>query len=141
MKIENKKYLFFSVAIFFLSILLLFLSFLLVSSLILYEQEISADLQVGAIPGFNLDNSILSFGTIAPNISNSRTLQIVNDYPFPILASFSSKGNISKFLIFEKQIKLFSHEEKIVIISTILPREEDYGNYSGKINVILKKEI
>jgi len=141
MKIENNKYLLFSVVIFLLSILLLFLSFLLVHSLVLYEQEILVDLQVGQIPGFNLDKSILSFGTIAPNMSGSRTIKLENNYPFPIIALFSSKGNISKFLIFEEKIKLLSKEEKIVTISTILSREEDYGNYSGKINVVLKREI
>ena len=141
MKIKKDRYSFFSLIIFFLSVLIIFFSLFLSQSLILYKKEIPTTLRIGETPAFNLDNSTLSFGTIAPNTTASRTIKLENNYSFPIIASFSSKGNISKFLIFEEKVKLLSREEKVVTISTILPGEEDYGNYSGKILVVMKREI
>jgi hypothetical protein len=141
MKINKKNYLLFSIILFFFSIFLVFLSFLLTQSLILDRKEIPAFLEVGKISAFNLDKSVLSFGVIVPNTISSRTIKIENTYPFSVDYLFTSEGNISKFLVFEEKVRLLSQEEKMVTIATISPEEKDYGNYSGKIIVRLKREI
>jgi len=141
MKIKKSKRLFFSVVLFFLGFLALVFAIWVNHSLVIKTMEIPAVLEVGKVSGFNLDNSTFSFGTITPGTTSSRMFQIENNYSFPIVAKISSKGNISRFLIFENKVKLPSQEKKIIPIATIYPMEEDYGNYSGEIIVILKREI
>lgn len=141
MKIKKSKRLFFSVVLFFLGFLVLIFAIWVNHSLVLKTMEVSATLEVGKVSGFNLDNSTFSFGVISPKTTSSRMFQIENNYPFPIVARISSRGNISRFLIFENKIKLLPQEKKTVAITTISPGEEDYGNYSGRIIFVLKREI
>jgi len=141
MKIKKNKYFIFSLIIFFLSILVLVSAFLLNQSLTLDKKEVPTILKVGKITAFNLDNSTFSLGTITTGATSSRSFQIENNYPFSIVAHISSKGNISQFLIFERKIQITPREKKIINIGTILPMEEDYGDYSGKIIIVLKRKI
>ncbi len=138
MKIRKNKYLLFSIIVFFLSLLFFVFAILLNQSLMLEKKEISAILKVGNIAAFNLDNSTLSFGTITPGTTSSRNFEIENNYPFIIVAHLDSVGNISRFLTFEKKIKILPKEKKIVNIGTILPVEKDHGGYSGKMIIIFK---
>jgi len=141
MKINKNKYVFFSIVIFFLSFLSFVFAVWLNQSVILEKKEISAILKVGDIAAFNLDNSTFSFGTITPGLTSSRSFQIENNYPFAIVAHISSEGNISRFLIFENKVKLIPQETRAITIATISPLEKDYGDYSGKIIIILKRGI
>ena len=134
------KYLIFSAILFFLSMLLVFFSFLLVHSLDLSKPEISVDLKVGKTAAFNLDNDTFSFGTITSLGGASRTIKIANNYSFPIIAYFTLKGNISRFLVFEKQVEILQNEEKIITISTITPIEEDYGKNFKELKLSSERE-
>lgn len=140
MKFTKNKVLFFSIFLFFLAFSLIIFSILLEKYFILDKKEISTFLEIGDIPSFNLDNSTFSFGKIVPGVTSSRRIQIENNYAFPIFVSLSSKGNISRFLLFEKEINIPVNEKRIIEIQTISPLKEDYGNYSGKIILALKRE-
>lgn len=128
----------------FILIFFLFLvSFILIvfnTSSVLMEEEFPIFLKVGEIAGFEAGNT-LSFGTVSPGLNASRSLMIKSNYSFPVVAFFNSEGNISSFLIFDKKIKIKPYEEKVVLISAIVPVSANYGNYSGKFKVDLKKDF
>jgi len=127
----------------FVASLVVFISILYInfSLLILEKEEIIATLIVGDKAGFDTNNTALTFGMIKPGSTLNRNLIIENNYDFPIKVEFSVKGDIKRFLVFEEVIYLDSGEEKTVSISTINPVHEDYGNYSGKMNVYFKRNL
>jgi hypothetical protein len=141
MKFANNKILFFSIFLFFLAFFLFIFSLLLEKSFILDKKEIPTFLEIGDIPAFNLDNSTFSFGKIVSGITSSRSIQIDNNYDFPIAVFLTSRGNISRFLLFEKETDILVNEKRIIDLKTISPAKEDYGNYSGKIILTLKRKI
>ena len=54
-------------------------------------------LTVGNHTGFDLNKTVLSFGTITNGTSSSRNITINNNYDFPVRFEFDVQGNISKF--------------------------------------------
>ncbi len=131
----------FSIILLVVSFLIFLVSVLECKYVTLNREEISATLDVGDTPAFNITNFSLSFGTITEETTSSRMLIINNDYSFPIVASFKPEGNISRFFVFEKKIEIPPHENRTVKISAVLSKNESYGHYSGKIHVVLRREL
>ena len=66
------------------------------SNLVLEKKEIIATLSVGDEAGFDINNTVLTFGMITSN--SQRILTIENTYDFPIKLEFEVEGNIKKRL-------------------------------------------
>ncbi|MGD9276424.1 MAG: hypothetical protein PVJ67_04580 [Candidatus Pacearchaeota archaeon] len=124
-----------------LSILIFILVFYLNSKLILEKREIIATLEVGNRSGFDTNATALTFGIVRPGSSASRNIEIANDYSFPVKFEFSAKGNIKDFLVYDKTVYLNEGEKKKVSISTIDPWVAEFGNYSGKVIVLIKRDF
>lgn len=137
---EKNKFLF-AIVIFLFSFFIFFLVYFLNSHLILEKREFLTELKVGDSVGFDLNNSVLTFGTIPPGLFSNRSIILENDYGFPVYFEFSAKGNIKDFLIFEKVILLGDGEKRSVDILAKVPGDSKEGAYSGKIIIILKKGI
>ena len=129
------------VFIFILSLIVFLFAFYLNYSATLKKEEIIATLIIGNKTGFDLNATALTFGRITPNSNLQRNLIIKNNYNFPIKVKFDAKGEIKKFLVFDKAVHLKKGEEKNVAITAISSVNSEYGNYSGKIIVITKKDI
>lgn len=125
-----------------LFLIIFFLGLYFLSNFFIIErEEIFATLNFGEIPAFDLGNSSFSFGTLSEGTSASRLLKVENGYSFPLLVQISSEGNISRFIFFDKTTKVPAYGEKIISLNAFPAKEDDYGNYSGKIVVVLKKAI
>lgn len=140
-KLRKNKLFYIVIILFVLSIILLLITLYIQSSIILKREEIIATLSVGDIAGFDVNASALTFGTITFGSSSSRNLTIENNYNFPIKVVFSVKGNIKEFLVFNELVYLEIGEKKSVKISTIIPIDKKYGNYFGKMIIVIKKDI
>lgn len=139
MKKETKNKL---IILMFVAILIMFLLILYLNSLMVLEkEEIITTLIIGNKTGFDLNTTALTFGMITLGSSSQRNLIIKNDYNLPIKVEFSVKGDIKKFLIFEKVISLEAGEEKTIGITAISPVDMGYGDYSGKMTIITKRNI
>lgn len=134
---KNKFYLYISILI----ITAIFLEVLVNSRITLERKEIITTLKVGEVASFDLNQTALTFGTLYPGLSSSRNLTIENSYDFPIIFEFKANGKIKKFLTFDEIIFLDSGEKKSISIRAKIPEGENYGNYSGKIIVNIKKSI
>ena len=143
MDVEMKKTKTFYVAVFIfvLSISLFLVTLYIKSAVVLEKKEIIATLRVGNIAGFDANATALTFGTITSGSRSYRDLTIENNYVFPIKVEFRAKGNITGFLVFDKVVYLDVGEKKSIKISTIVPVDEKYGSYSGKIVVVMKKDF
>ncbi len=139
MKKETKNKLI--ILMFAVSLIMFLLILYLNSLMILEKEEIITTLIIGNKTGFDLNTTALTFGMITLGSSSQRNLIIKNDYDIPIKVEFSVRGGIKKFLIFDKVIHLEVAEEKTIGITAISPVDIEYGNYSGKITIITKKNI
>jgi hypothetical protein len=130
------------VILIFLVSLFVFFAFLFFNSfLFLEKKEIVTTLTIGDTPGFDLNQTILSFGAVSKGTIISRNLILENNYNFPIKVELSAEGNIKRYIAFEKVVYLKEFEVKIIPISTVQVSDENFGNYSGKIILVLKKDI
>lgn len=139
--VKKSKIFYVAVFIFVLSISLFLITLYLKSAVVLEKKEIIATLRVGDIAGFDANVTALTFGTITSHSYSSRNLTIENNYVFPIKIKFCAKGNITEFLVFDKLVYLDVGEKKSIRIDTIMPVDEKYGNYFGKMIIVIKKDI
>jgi len=112
------------------------------SKLILDKQEIIAKLKIGEPIAFDVNSTALVFGRLPIGSSSNRDIKFSNNYEFPIKAEFSVKGDIKDFLVFDKVVYLDVGEKKNVTISTVsIPEATEYGNYSGIMTIVFKRDI
>lgn len=137
---RNKK-LYFALLLFILSLIVFLFALYINSTFILEKKEIPVNLKIGEQPAFNLSQTAFDFGTITPGSSASREIILENNNSFEIKYGFRAKGEIRKFLLFEKNIYLAPYEKKNIEINTIIPSNEEYGEYSGRIAATIKKSI
>ena len=129
------------ILMFVISVVMFFFVLYINSTFVLKKEEIIATLIIGDRAGFDINGTALTFGMIAPGTNSKRDLIIENDYNFPIKFEFNVKGDIEKFLVFDEVVYLKPGENKTVSIYTITPDNEEYGNYSGKMIVVTKRDF
>lgn len=121
----------------FMVVLVLFLISFTSDKGVLDKQEFPVKLEISNVTGLKVDES-LDFGKITYGSSGQKTVNVKNNYDFPISLQFSSNGNVSDFLIYENVI-LEPFEEKKITISTVIFRNQSYGNYTGVLAVLFKR--
>jgi hypothetical protein len=119
----------------------IFLIVLKMNSFSLERREIPISLEVSDRVGFDVNSSALTFGKITPGGSSTRNLILENNYGFPIKLKIEIEGNVLKFLSFEKVVFIDSRETKKIIFSAVIPGDEKFGKYSGKVIITIKKDI
>jgi hypothetical protein len=120
--------------------LFVFILYLLLNlnSEIIYQKVIPMKLNIGEIAGFDVNNTILTFGTVTPLSSSRRQLKLENNYPFPIQFRFYAEGNISNFLVFKKKVYLNSGKSRDFDI-VAFSNNETSGEYSGNFIITARR--
>jgi hypothetical protein len=124
---------------FILSLIMFVLAIYLKSLMILEEKNIYASLKISDKGGFDVNTSALTMGTLRPGDSSLRPLFIENNYDIPIEIEFIPKGNISKFLKFDKDIFLEPGKNITLNVNAVVSRDEPFGFYDGNVTVIFKR--
>ncbi|HLD54825.1 MAG TPA: hypothetical protein VJB35_01055 [Candidatus Nanoarchaeia archaeon] len=138
--LKNNFKIYLVVLIFFLS-LILFITLSYAKYSILETKIIKTSVIIGDTPGFDLNSTTLTLGRIDNYTSMGRSFTIKNDYNFPIKIYFDPRGNISKLLIFEQNSNIGINETKTFYISANNNINASYGEYSGEIIVIIKRDF
>lgn len=137
-KKENKIY-YFIFGLFILSIVILVATFFL-NNRVLYEERTFAQLFVGEPAGFDLNETIISFGRLPPTTSSERKINLSNAYEFPVVVEFFVEGNISDFIVIHKPVFLDGGENKQVFVRTInIPANATVDEYEGYLIIRFKK--
>ncbi len=139
---KNKKVFLLIIFLLFFSITLFIISLNIDNNeQILEKKELNTTLSIGDTAGFDVNNYSLGFGAITKNVRSYRNDTVItNNYDFPIVVELNVIGNISDFLVFDREIYFEPGESKNIYISTIRSTgEEPYGNYSGNFNIIFKR--
>jgi hypothetical protein len=140
---KKTKQIYLLVALLLILSLFSFLSiFYLKSKITLEKKEIITTLIIGNRTGFDLNSSALVFGMISEGSSANRKINVSNSYGFPIKAEFSFSGNIKNFVNPVPVVYLMPGETKEIGITTIeIPKDTKFGNYSGIMEVVFKRDI
>ncbi len=102
--------------------------------------EIEIDMAVGDRVGINLDTDKLWFGTLKPGSTAIRSIDIKNDYEFPITVKLSVEGELEERIRISKSfINLEPGQTTKVEISANVPVKKKYGNYTSKLVIISRK--
>ena len=144
MEEKNKRFTKTYVSYFILVFLIMLVIFLIINLVnnfyILEKKEIFASFIVSEHIGFDLNDSALTFGLVQPGLSSSREISIENKYEVPVLVIIKCKGDISEFLIVsENDFILKPNEKREVSFSVFPPKDIEFKEYNGKVEIILKK--
>ena len=90
--------------------------------------------------GLNADGDALKFGMIMPGTSSQRAITVNNSATYPLKVLISKSGYIADWVkISENNFILDGDGNRTVIFEVSAPRNANYGNYTGKVNIVFKK--
>jgi len=107
-------------------------------------QTFNAFVTVADRIGFNLNasESELYFGAAPPTASLTRTLIFDNTDPRPSKVIIKSYGKIKDWMIAsENNFILGGNENKTVKITIVVPKDAEFGDYTGKIKLVFKRVL
>jgi hypothetical protein len=125
----------------FLLVIFITLGLILIVSFILLPntQSVKTSFMVSEKVGFDLNKNELTFGSMQPGGSASRALTLENTFNREIIITLNAEGNIKDYLIAsENDFILKPNEKKNITITAFSYKNQSYGNYTGKINIIFK---
>lgn len=88
------------------------------------------------VAGFDVNTSVITFGSIVPGGTSTRSLMVNNSYPFPIKVEPEVKGSIEKILYFEPII-IEPYQNSKFYFTVYADSIESLGNYTGNIMIRL----
>lgn len=110
----------------------------------LMKKSIKTSVNVGKNPGFDLNSSHLSFGTVTPNGTLQREINIKNDYEKKAYAKMNSRGNITPLLFYKNKTEIEKNSTKKIPIIVKAPNKQEYKRtnktYKGNITITLWKK-
>jgi len=102
-------------------------------------RKIPMDIEVGDSAGFTLDSDSLHFGRTVPGGAVSRTMNIFHEYGYPLLVEIEAGGQLSDWLkVSDNNFILESGEKKKLEFAINIPRDAEFGAYTGSVSIILK---
>ena len=87
--------------------------------------------------GFDLNSTALTFGNVVKGGSSSRNLNLVNNYPFPVVAIVRTEGEIAPLLHFDNIIDIGINESKKLSFSVLAYPYFNESLYTGNVFVEL----
>ncbi|MEK6894135.1 MAG: hypothetical protein AABX10_01600 [Nanoarchaeota archaeon] len=88
------------------------------------------------VAGFDVNTSAITFGSIVPGGTSTRSLIVNNSYPFPIKVDPEVDGSIEKILYFEPTI-IEPYQTSKFYFTVYADSIENLGNYTGNIMIRL----
>jgi hypothetical protein len=124
------------------SILVIMSSFLIINSFSDRAFEVKyfdVEYIVGGNMGFDVNTSALKFGKIPPGGSSTRTINIENQYDFPLHGKVYASKNLAELLSAPDSFLVEPMNRTEISISINIPRDYKYGNYTGRLKIELRR--
>ncbi|HLC78227.1 MAG TPA: hypothetical protein VJH92_03825 [Candidatus Nanoarchaeia archaeon] len=138
---RKSNYLYLVILFLIISVVLLVGAFYFRSWIVLDRMSIPVALQISDHAAFKVENTSLDFGTIPYSSAAQKSINLANNYDFPVKVYFECIGQACDFLNFEGVVTLIPYEERKVVFSTIEFSNEPYGQYSGEMKVTFVRDI
>lgn len=98
--------------------------------------------KVGDHFGLNADADAIRFGMVIPGTSGERSVLISNNAAYPLSVIILKSGDIAGWVdISENNFILKKNESRQIIFWLNAPKNSDFGNYTGKVQIIFKKVL
>lgn len=88
--------------------------------------------------GADLNGSAITFGNVFPGSIATRNIDLINNRNFPVEASFFASEGIINFISVENTT-ILPGEKLLVPVKLIVPDELAYGNYSGRLKIVITR--
>ena len=88
--------------------------------------------------GADLNGSALTFGNIFPGSIATRKIEVSNNRDFPVEVLFFASEEVAPYLVIENAT-LQAKEKAFIPITITIPEDLPYGNYSGKLKIVIDK--
>jgi len=104
-------------------------------------KEVDMLLKVSDVVGLNTDSDAIKFGIVPPAGIGTRTFILKNDYEIPLKTYIEISGDIKPFIRLEDNyFWLNPGEQKEIKIYADVPKDAEFGEYKGKMRVLLKRK-
>ena len=133
----------FFILLIFVVIISTFLTNIFYNSYII-ENVVTLDMMVKVNDhfGLNADADAIKFGMLMPGTSSERTIIVNNSATYPLRVLISKSGYIANWVkVSENNFILEGNGNRTVIFEVSAPRNSNYGNYTGKVNIVFKKTL
>ncbi len=107
---------------------------------ILEEKEIDSSIIVSDSIGIDLNTTALTFGQALRGGSSTRTINIKNDYNFPVSVFIKGLGDMEKLIMPLKE-ELDANETKEIKVQAFVPLDYEFKEYKGKMRTVIRKSI
>ena len=120
---------------------ILLLSFTISKSQVLQKQSIPIFVKVAPYVGLSVDKDKLHFGAVPRGGISRRMVFLYNNDTYVKSVSIKATGQASQWLrLSDNNFKLASYENKTLNLTISIPRDADYGNYTGNLILTFKKD-
>lgn len=89
--------------------------------------------------GFDLSTDALRFGSVGPGGGVTRSVNVTNDYTFPLRVEVSLSRNLIGLIDVDNGFVVYPRESKLIPIKLKVPKDFEEGNYTGKIRFKMHK--
>ena len=133
----------FFILLIFVVIISTFLTYFFYNSYMI-ENIVTLDMivKVGDHFGLNADADAIKFGMITPGASSQRTITVNNSATYPLRVIILKSGYIADWVKVSENNFIFKEKEsRKVLFQVSAPQNSNYGNYTGKVDIIFKKTL
>lgn len=126
-----------------LVIIFTFLTYIFYNSFIIEKVYIlDMKIKISDHFGLNADTDSINFGMLMPGTSGERAIFLNNNATYPLKVLILKSGYIAEWVkISENNFILKEKENKEIIFEAFIPKNINFGNYTGKVKVIFKKTL
>lgn len=103
-------------------------------------QELDMKMRIGDVVGFDINTSVISFGTIPKKGSSQRPVILQNLENKPLRAHIKKSGEMAKWVYISEENFILQPNEKKELIFTVIPSEDtEKGVYQGKVKFVFTR--
>ena len=136
---QNKKFDLLIYVLLIINFILLFIILFNYSNRPLEVRDFDVSFIVGPITGFDVNNSLLTYGEITPGSTSVRRITIENNYDFPIRVKVYVSDNLEDFISADSDFVVQSKEKRSLPVALYVKEGTPFAKYSGKIVFELRK--
>lgn len=107
---------------------------------VVQKQSIPVFVKVAPYVGLSVDKDKLHFGAVPKGGSSRRMIFLYNNDTYVKSVSIKTTGQASQWLkLSDNHFKLASYENKTLNVTVSIPRDAEYGNYTGNLILTFRK--
>ena len=102
-------------------------------------KELDVILKVDDKVGLNVDSDAVKFGKVPPGGSGQRTISLKNNHNTPLKVDIRFSGEVRYFVhVSDNYFWLEPQETKEITAVAHVPKDTEFGIYTGKMRVLFK---